>query len=379
MASAYALQMLASLTCLTFLDLSNTAVAAGLQHLTRLKGLASLSLRDCEGVAEEHLQPLTALTGLTWLDAGGTGVQGSSLAPITSLRHLDLYSCSSLDTAALVAVAQLTRLTLLDLSYGAAGAQPAQLVQLVQLTNLQELWLVHHTISDQAAALLELPRLRELCVDGIMVPQGQDLSGCAITRLVLRFPAAADLHTLRQLPALQSLVIGTARAGLSLISVLTQLTQLAVGRFVGVQAGELAAAVRGLEQLRALELGHAGFFGMECLLAVAGLQQLQELWLDGGEEELAPGMGDCWGMLHRCTQLQRVTLQRCGPISKGALLGLVFQLGMQQVVLRGAHGLAADSASELRELGAAQGCALLCAEEEVRPGPLCEQFFGIPV
>jgi hypothetical protein len=89
-------------------------------------------------------------------------------------------------------------------------------------------------------------------------------------------------------------------------------------------------------------------------------------------------MGDCWGMLHRCMQLQRVTLQRCGPISKGALLGLLFQLGMQQVVLRGEHGLAAEAVSELQELGAAEGCELLC-EEEVCPGPLCAQHYVIPV
>jgi hypothetical protein len=83
-------------------------------------------------------------------------------------------------------------------------------------------------------------------------------------------------------------------------------------------------------------------------------------------------------MLHRCTRLQRVTLQRCGSISKGALLTLVFQLGMQQVVLGGAHGLAAEAVSELRALGAAEGCELLC-EEEVRRGPLCAAYFYIPV
>jgi hypothetical protein len=378
-ASPGALQALACLTRLTFLNLSNTGASAGLQQLTSLKGLESLSLKDCEDVTDEHLQPLSALTGLTWLYATGTGVQGSSLAALTSLRHLDLYDCSSLDAAALAGVAQLTRLTYLDMCYGATGAQSAQLVHLAQLTNLQQLKLWGHTIRDQAAALLQLPRLGQLFANGVTVPQGQEISGCAITRLALLDPTGADLQALPQLPALQSLRIGIARVGIiSSIRVQTQLTELVVGRFEGVQGSELAAALRGLKQLQELELGRAGCFDMECLRAVAEMQQLQQLWLDGGAEGLVPGMGDCWGMLHRCPQLQRVTLQRCGPISKGVLLTLVFQLGMQQVVLRGAHGLAAGAVSELRTLWAAEGCELLC-EEAVCPGPLCDEYFNIAV
>jgi hypothetical protein len=379
-ASPGALQALASLTRLTWLNLSNTGASAGLQQLTSLKGLACLQLDDCKDVTDEHLQPLSALKGLTCLVASGTGVQGSSLAALASLRHLDLYSCSSLDAVAgLAAVAQLTRLTLLDFPCDAAEAQPAQLAQLAQLTSLQELRVWRNTIRDQAAALLRLPRLGELCAVDVTVPQGQDLSGCGITRLALVDPTAAGLQSLPQLPALQSLLVRTVPAGIiSSISVQTQLTELVVGDCEGVQASELAAALRGLKQLQALELGHAGCFDMECLLAVAGLQQLQVLWLDGGTEGLAPGMGECWCILHRCTQLQRVTLQRCGPISRGAVLALVSQLRMQRVVLRGEHGLAADAVLELRALGAGQGCELLC-EEDVCPGPLCEEYFVIPV
>jgi hypothetical protein len=376
-ASPTALQALACLTRLTFLDLGNTGASVGLQQLTSLKGLASLSLDDCKDVTDAHLQPLSVLTGLTRLDARYTAVQGSSLAALTSLQRLGLFGCSSLEDATLAAVAQLTRLTFLEFPCDAAEAQPAQLAQLAQLTNLQDLRLWEHTIRDQAAALLQLPRLGQLCAGDITVPQGQDLSGCAITRLVLGDPTAAGLQSLPQLPALQSLRICTARAGtISSISLLTQLTELVVGDCEGVQASELAAALRGLKQLQALELGHACCFDMECLGAVAGLQQLQELWLDGGTEGPAPGMGDCWGMLQRCPQLQRVTLQRCDPISRGALLGLVTQLGMQQVVLRGPHGLAAGAVSELRTLGAAEGCEVLCVDE-MCPWPLCVGYFDI--
>jgi hypothetical protein len=263
----------------------------------------------------------------------------------------------------LAAVAQLARLTWLDLSYSANGAAPAQLAQLARLSDLRELWVWGHAIREQAAALLELPSLGELCADRVAVPQGQDLSCCAITRLVLSAHAAAEMQALPQLPALQSLMIRRAPAGLSSIAVQTQLTELAVGKFDGVQANELAAGVRGLKQLQDLELGHAGFFDKQCLLAVAGMRHLQQLWLDGGEEAgLAPGMRECWGLLHRCTQLQR-----CGPMSQGVLLGLLSKPGMQWVELRGAHGLASA------ELGAAEGCKLRCTKM-LLAGPLCDDF-----
>jgi hypothetical protein len=112
-----------------------------------------------------------------------------------------------------------------------------------------------------------------------------------------------------------------------------------------------------------LELTKATCFDRECLAAVAGIPQLQELWLDGGKQGPAPGLGECWGMLPRCPQLQRVTLQRCGPISQGALVALLSQPGMQAVVLRGECGLGMDVLSEMYALaGERFGCKLLVHE-----------------
>jgi hypothetical protein len=149
-----------------------------------------------------------------------------------------------------------------------------------------------------------------------------------------------------------------------------------VGRFWFVQTGELAAALQGLRQLLVLELGHAACFDRPCVLAVAEMPQLQELWLDGGSEGLAPGVRDCLGVLHRCCGLREVTLQRCGAISQGVLVGLVSgHVGMRRVVLRGAHGLAASAVSEVRALGAGYGCELLC--EDLSAGPRCGEFFII--
>jgi hypothetical protein len=341
-----ALQQLASLTRLTELDLSGTGVSAGLAQLTSLKGLGSLTPDGCVQITDEHLQPLSALTGLTRLNVRSTGVQqGSSLAALASLRSLKMNRCSNLGAAALAQVAQLTRHTFLNIGYSARDAGPAQLAQLAQLTNLQELRAWGHSIrGDAAAALLELPSLEELAVDSLAMQQGQDISSSALTRLVLEEPA--DLQSLPQLPALHSLIIGTATAGtISSIRVQQQLAQLVVGRCEDVQAGELAAALQGLRQLMVLELGHAACFDRQCLLAVAGMSQLQELWLDGGSEGLAPGVGDCLGVLQRCCGLREVTLQRCGAISKGALIALVSQAGMRQVVLSGLHSMAASAVS----------------------------------
>jgi hypothetical protein len=375
-ASPYALQMLACLTRLTCLELGRTGVAAGLQQLTSLKSLASLSVMDCKDVTDDHLQCLSALRGLTRLAASWTGVEGTSLAALSSLRHLDLDRCSSLDIAALAAVVQLTRLTFLDLSCSTTEAEPAQLAQLARLTNLQHLRLWGHTIRQQAAVLLELPCLGQLCADSVTVSQGQDLSGCAVTRLALHKPTAADLQALPQLPALQSLLIGIAAHGLSGISVQTQLTELVIESSARVRASELAAALQGLQQLQALELFEAGCFDMECLAAMAGMQQLQELWLDGGKDGPdQPDMGECWGLLHRCAQLQRVTLQRCGPVSQGALVALVGHVAMKQVTLGGEHGLSDEAVEAVEAVGAMYGCELLFEQESSQAPRAGSEFF----
>ncbi len=156
----------------------------------------------------------------------------------------------------------------------------------------------------------------------------------------------------------------------------TKLTQLVLGRCEGVQASELAAILQGLKHLQALELGRASCFDTQCLLAVAGMQQLQELWLDGGEEGLAPGVAECWGMLHCCPRLLDVTLQRCGTISQGALVALVIHVAMQQITLRGEHGVRAEAVRDVQALGESLGCELLCVEE-VCAGPTCRILFGM--
>jgi hypothetical protein len=78
-ASSAALQQLGSLTRLTTVDLSTTGAAAGLAQLTSLKSLGSLNLSDNEQMTDRHLQPLSALTGLTFVNVRYTIGQGSWL------------------------------------------------------------------------------------------------------------------------------------------------------------------------------------------------------------------------------------------------------------------------------------------------------------
>ena len=106
------------------------------------------------------------------------------------------------------------------------------------------------------------------------------------------------------------------------------------------------------------------------------MQQLRELWLDGANRGLASGRGHCLAFLHRCPQLQRVTLQCCEPISRAVLFGLLSQPGLQQLVLRGqGNWLEEGATDDLQAVGATFGCQLLC-EAEACDGPVVHVPFN---
>jgi hypothetical protein len=289
---------------LTHLSLSSSPAGPGLQHLARLSSLGSLVLRDCGQVMDEHLQHLGGLRGLTSLSLSKSSVTGSNLGALHSLQRLRLYECSSVGPAALEGIAQLTRLTYLSALDSCDRATPAQLAQLSRLTNLQHLALGRATIRGGAAALLDLPKLAKLAAYTIAADQ-QQLAGRAscLGRLALVCPSAADLRALPQLPALQSLAISNAPAGIACLSALTQLTELVVGCISkDTSAADLARALQGLRQLQVLELHGVGYFDEQYLLAVAAMQQLRDLWLDGASGD---GGGAARERPQRAAPLQR--------------------------------------------------------------------------
>jgi hypothetical protein len=363
------IRALAPMAHLTHLSLSSSPVGPGLQHLARLSSLGSLVLRDCGQVTDEHLQHLGGLRGLTSLSLIKSSVTGSSLGALRSLQQLSLVDCSSMGPAALEGIAQLTRLTFLSAFSSCEGATPAQLAQLSRLTDLQHLELLSYSIGGEAAALLDLPSLAVLAARGIEVGEQQLAGrGGAISRLVLMNSSAADLRALPQLPQLQSLVISGAPAGVAGLSALTKLTELAVFHISkDVGAADLARALQGLRLLQVLELHGVGCFDEQCLLAVAAMQQLRELWLDGASGDQGALHVSGLIVLHRCTALQRLTLQRCGPVLNiPTLAALVSQRGMRQVVLRGEAGLlAAEQLAEVQRLGSRFGCEFKAGEEVI--------------
>jgi hypothetical protein len=173
------LQMLTSLTHLTYLGLGSTGVSAGLQ-LLQFSRLRALDLGGCEDVQDEDLRHVltgTLLPRLSWLDLRGTAVGDGSLAGLSALgklRALGLDQCSRVSPAGLAALAQLPKLWDLSLSFSARGAAPAQLAQLAELTRLSRLALKGHAIGrEAAAALLALPRLASLAAASIAAGAGR--------------------------------------------------------------------------------------------------------------------------------------------------------------------------------------------------------------
>jgi uncharacterized membrane protein YgcG len=412
--SGLGLRLLTTLTQLTSLDLGATDVAsAGLSQVARLTQLRVLGLGDCEGVGDPELRLIcsSGLTSLTRLCLRGMAVGdrgAAGLSGLGRLRALDLDRCRWVGPAGLAALAALGALQELSLSWCATAVQPAQLAQLGQLAGLTRLVLKGHGIRGEAAtALLELPRLAELAAASVAAGDGGAAGGLepgseqrprplrwqllqlacpqlaargaargealpasaertlsphaggrAITRLVLTHPRSAELRALLPLPALQSLTIGAAPAGLSRVGCQAQLTRLAVGDLQAVSADELCAALQGLRQLRLLELEGAGCFDEQCLLAVAAMQQLTELWLSEASEVL----GGAFYVLQHCGALRRLTLQSCAYVGSEVVRALARKAGMEQVVLRG-WAATALQLEHMQQLGARHGCEVLCLRQ----------------
>jgi hypothetical protein len=311
-------------------------VSSGLQHLSRLSGLRELSLEECSSIRDGHIQAaLSALSTLTALEARTLQFTGTSLSALASLRTLTLYNCPNVAAAGLASIAQLQQLRQLSLDAKDGEARRAvELAPLSQLTNLEELSLAEDLIEGPALALLDLPRLTSLEAWRISARQYEAARGAAIRSLGLRSTQGAPLGQLLPLPSLERLTIHRAYGDLSAVGKQRQLTYLGLGGLERSGGGLLAAALPELQHLQVLQLGRVrGCLKLEDMLALAQLQQLEELCIEHGN-----AMGELYCMLQLCARLRKVELEGCSSVGLPAMMALVCKRGMQEVKLHDVEG-----------------------------------------
>ncbi|MFO0799710.1 MAG: protein kinase [Gemmataceae bacterium] len=231
------------------MDFDNSALA-GLSHLADLAQLTNLDfdIESSKQLTDEGLEHITRLTKLTSLSLHGCEqLKGlGHLYRLNRLTSLDLDGCKSLSIDELGCVTQLTRLTHLSLSGWKYGTE-ADLVHLAPLTRL-----THLTLGDLRplkgaglAHLGPLKRLTNLSLGGCTflmdeglahlarLPRLTDLSLCACDRLT-----DAGVAHLARLPRLTNLdLFGCDRltgTGLAHLARLSQLTKLSLPRCKGV-------------------------------------------------------------------------------------------------------------------------------------------------
>jgi hypothetical protein len=314
-------------------------VSWGLQHLSSLSGLRELTLDECSSVSDVHIQALSTLSALTALDIRDLQITGASLSALAGLRTFTQYTCSNMAAAGLASIAQLQQLQQLSLDAHSSGARRAgQLAPLSQLTNLEELHVPYDCIEGPALALLDLPRLTSLEAWRISPERYESGRGTAILSLELRSTHGTPLDQLLPLPSLERLSIHRAYGDLSAVIKQPQLTYLGLGGLERSGGGGLVGALPELRHLQVLHLTRVGdCLTLEDMLALAQLQQLEELYIGGS---VAPVEQYC--LLQRCARLRQVGLQLDGSMDLSAMMSLVSKPGMQQVELGGVEAVGED-------------------------------------
>ena len=199
--------LLARLTALQSLDLSNTQVA----DLAPLKGLTALQSLDLPNTQVADLAPLNGLTALQSLYL--TATQVTDLAPLNGLTALQSLYLESSKVADLAPLNGLTALQSLDLS----DTQVADLAPLRGLTALQSLDLSNTQVAD-VAPLKGLTALQSLNLSNTQVADLAPLKGLtALQSLDLSGTQVADLTPLQDLPNLAA-IMGAPDAALQTLN-----------------------------------------------------------------------------------------------------------------------------------------------------------------
>jgi hypothetical protein len=261
-------------------------------------------------------------------------ITGASLSALTGLRTLSLTCCFDVAAAGLASIAQLQQLRQLSVCVIDNVRRAGELAQLPQLTNLEELHVPNDLIEGPALALLDLPRLTSLKAWRISAEQYDAGRGAAILSLELCSTQDTPLVKLLPLPSLERLTIHRAYGDLSAVRKQPQLTHLGLGGLEFSGRGGLVGVLPELQRLQVLHLSRAWHcLELEDMLALAQLQQLEELFIDSSHIS-----GELYCLLQRCARLRKVVLHDCSSVGLPALMALVSKAGMQEVELQGVEG-----------------------------------------
>jgi Leucine Rich repeats (2 copies) len=208
--------LLARLTTLEQLDLSNTQVA----DFAPLKGLTALQSLDLGFTEVTNLAPLKGLTALQSLNLSNTEV--ADLVPLKSLTTLQSLDLTGTNVADLAPLNGLTALQSLHL----AGTNVADLSPLNRLTALWSLDLSNTTLADLGS--LKSLTVQSLNLNGAQVADLAPLNGLtALQSLNLSNTKVTDLAPLKDLTALRWLDLsGVPAAGLTPVRDLPNLTRI---------------------------------------------------------------------------------------------------------------------------------------------------------
>jgi len=266
------------------------------------KSLASLLSLDegLETITELNLQhsPVTSgqlsdigkLTQLTKLDVRNTAIDktaAEAIARLTNLEELHIDG-AGFDRAALEALRPLTNLRLLDMR--SARLTTAGYAELLYHRKLVELVLHHSNVDDEALGLLaDLPELERLHVSHTLVTDEGiarlskldtlvllDLSHCPSVsgRAFAQIAKSKGLKSLRQLKLEMT---GLNELGANAIRQMKNLELLDLSSTSTMQDIHLAQIVRGLDELRELNLKHCSLLTSNAMLAVKGHKNLTRL------------------------------------------------------------------------------------------------------
>ena len=269
--------------------------------------LRNLTRLDAKGRGIADLTGLEYAVNLTWLDLGGTTIDGewrenpiSNVSPLASLTNLELLDLASTGVSDVSSLASLTNLERLYL----ASTFVSDVSSLASLTNLRTLYLGGPFVSD-VSSLVSLTNLRTLYLSGTLVSDVSSLASLTNLRwLSLSGPAVSDVSSLATFTNLEELYLwGTDVSDVSALASLTNLEGLGL-QHTGVSDVSALASLTNLERL------FLDWTDVSDVSALASLTNLKRLYLDWTDVSDVSSLANL-------TNLEELNLKGC-PLNAAA-------------------------------------------------------------